>query len=77
MSYEIEDKIRIVSKGAKENVTPVTPITPLDELPNNYNDFERENEGNTLATSVTTVTSVIDHKPESKPRPPDNLTQVW
>ena len=46
LSYEVEDKIEIVSKKVKkEKVTPVTPVTPLDELsPNNYNEFDRENE---------------------------------
>ena len=81
-SYEVEDKIRIVSKeDKKENVTPVTPVTPLDEYPpNNLNDFERENErkseekeGEYPSRGVTTVTTVTE--PETKPAT-NNLPQM-
>ena len=76
LSYEVEDKIEIVSKKVKkEKVTPVTPVTPLDELsPNNYNEFDRENErknevkeGEYSSRGVTSVTSVTESQPKPKP----------
>jgi hypothetical protein len=75
-SYEVEDKIRIVSKEKKEKVTPVTLVTPLDELShNNLNDFERENErkneekeGEYSSRGVTTVTTVTEEETKQKPR---------
>ena len=74
-SYEVEDKIKILSK--KEKVTPVTPVTPLDGYsPNKFNDFEHQNEpkneekeGQYSSRGVTTVTTVTEPEPKPKPRP--------
>ena len=76
-SYEVEDKIRMVSRGVKEKVTPVTPVTPVQQVSsNNFNDFERESEPKNeekgreySSRGVTTVTTVTELETKKKPRP--------